>query len=321
MLLGKRPIKSITCEHKDDIDVEEDSKIKYYQVKSTTTINKLPNYRIIDAIKLFSSIATNENDDNEYIIVSNGNIPGIKELGVLYPFNKIEEKTLQRILSHKEIKSKKHILDRVYVLKGPPLEEIEHIVFALLHKAIHNPNFEHNIEGVKDDLLRYNNNICPGPTNLEDIKIIKESEKEQYDLNFKTITLDILNKIIEKHKLFSPKQSLRSVEKSLILKSDILPPHANEEQINKIHKFINEYKMFSTDDEYKFGYLKIFNEISDKFDIYNDRVFLDFLKSELENSNNKHIILECLFILSKLIIYGKKDEVLFMEYINKDTFH
>ena len=322
MLKQASSIKSITCEHNDDIEVREDSKLKYYQVKSTLD-NKLPNTRIIDAIKLISSNEPIEDkaNYNEYVIVSNANIAGITELGVEYSINNIDEKLLQTIRSLEEIKSKEHILERVYVLKGPALEEMEDIIFAHLYKALQNPNQEYRYESVKDELLHYINDMCPGPTNLEDITIIRESEKEQYDLNHKTITLDILNKIIAKHQVSSTNQRLIHFEKSFTFKYDILPPHANEEHIKKIHNFINEYNIFSQDNDLKFAYLKIFNEISGKFDIYKDKVFLDFLKSELENSNNKHIILECSFILHKLIRYSQSDEeASFIEYINKEYF-
>lgn len=46
MLSKEPPIRnSVTCEHFDDIEVEEDSKLIYYQVKSTTE-RSMPNLRL-----------------------------------------------------------------------------------------------------------------------------------------------------------------------------------------------------------------------------------------------------------------------------------
>ena len=46
MLLEKQSIKRITCEHLDDIEVEEQSKLLYYQVKSTSN-SSLPKSDLI----------------------------------------------------------------------------------------------------------------------------------------------------------------------------------------------------------------------------------------------------------------------------------
>jgi Cap4 dsDNA endonuclease len=53
MLSDQKQIKRITCESLDDIEVEEESKIVYYQVK-TTTSDALKDSKIIDSIKLFA---------------------------------------------------------------------------------------------------------------------------------------------------------------------------------------------------------------------------------------------------------------------------
>ncbi len=64
MLLQNQSIKKITCEYLDDIEVEEQSKLLYYQVKSTTN-TILPKSDIIDSFKLFSSIES-RNEKSRY---------------------------------------------------------------------------------------------------------------------------------------------------------------------------------------------------------------------------------------------------------------
>src|SRR5687767_6523660 len=74
MLSQKCPIKKITCEHTDDIEVQEDSKLIYYQVKSTSQ-STLPKSKIIDSIKLFSLTESNNREKyNKYVLVSNAKI-------------------------------------------------------------------------------------------------------------------------------------------------------------------------------------------------------------------------------------------------------
>ena len=104
--------------------------------------------------------------------------------------------------------------------------------------------------------------MCPGPTNLGDMTIIRKSEKEQYNLNHKTITLDLIKKIIENNQLFSPKQNIIQVKKTTTHRYNVMPNHADKEKIQEIHEFIKEYRNFSNDDENKYTYMKdIFNKI------------------------------------------------------------
>ena len=322
MLEQASSIKRISCEHNDDIEIYEDSLFKYYQIKSTTE-NTLRKKEIIDAIKLFLSIESNEtnNDYNEYVIVSNANIGGIKKLLVKHPLQNINKNILITINSLEGITTKNDILSRIYILKGPSLEEIENDIVSGLVTILQNKGYEYNYLRIKNALLNYINNMCPGPTNLNDMRIINASEQEQYNLQHKSITFDVLNQIIETNKVFSPERRLKSVENSLNISYAISPNHLNNEQIEEIHDLIDDYNTFSNEDDYKFIYMNSFIEFSRKFDLYRDKVFLEFLKSEFKNSPDKHIILECSFILHNLIISSKiEEEETFIEYVHKEYF-
>src|SRR5690348_16784837 len=79
---GKRDIKRITCEYKDDIEVEEDSKLVYYQIKSTTD-HSLRKEKIMESIKLFSDTYKSNSGrsaHNEFVLVSNARIMNFEDL-------------------------------------------------------------------------------------------------------------------------------------------------------------------------------------------------------------------------------------------------
>jgi hypothetical protein len=81
MISGKRNIKRISCELKDDIEVEEDSKLVYYQIKSTTK-ESLPKNKIMDSIRLFCTInsSSQKPQSNEFVLVSNTKIANLKDI-------------------------------------------------------------------------------------------------------------------------------------------------------------------------------------------------------------------------------------------------
>ena len=90
-----------------------------------------------------------------------------------------------------------------------------------------------------------------------------------------------------------------------------MPVHLDDEKRHKIQQLIDEYNSF-TDDELRLTYMQKFNEVSKSFDLYNDNLFLEFLKQQIKTSNNKHIILESLFVLHNLILTSRLE--------NKDSF-
>lgn len=102
MLSGKQPIKRITCEHLDDIEVEEnDSTLKYYQIKSTTN-KTLPKPKMIESVRLFLSIQATKmtNAKDQYILVSNADIKGIIRKSLeKYPFNNLDIRIKKEIES------------------------------------------------------------------------------------------------------------------------------------------------------------------------------------------------------------------------------
>ena len=308
MLSKEPPIRnSVACEHLDDIEVEEDSKLIYYQVKSTTE-SSLPKSKIIDSIKLFSSIESNKNEEkfNEYILISNAKIRKFNNNLVKHSFDSLDNVIKDEIKSLEEVKTKNELLKRVYFMKGPPLEEISSlIVTSLVHTFKGDENYSYDYINIQKELLSHINRMCPGPIDLEDKKIIYESEKEQYHLKHKTITPDIINMIIETNRKSSTKPT-RRVTQSLTIKYNIMPSHLSGEEAKTIHDLINEYNSFSEDDELRHTYILKFNELSSRLNLYRDQIFLDFLKEQFRSCKNKHIILECSFILHNLIIVVKQ---------------
>jgi hypothetical protein len=177
MLLGKRPIVRISCEHQDDIEVEEnDSILTYYQIKSTKR-RTLAKSKIIEALNLFLSIQAMKkaNRVNNYVLVSNADIGQItKESLTLYPLKKT---SFESIITAKSEKEKQGFdLEKIFLMKGPHLEEISCIVTSMLVAALKDKYHYYNYISIREALLDYINRMCPGPIDLEDKTIIKESE-------------------------------------------------------------------------------------------------------------------------------------------------
>ena len=321
MLLTKPRIKRITCEHLSDIEVEEDSKLVYYQVKSTTK-NTLSKSKVIDGIKSFSLIDSNKKKDsaNEYIIVSSANIANISKFNDILVKHPLDDEMKNEIESLEGIVVRNRLLERIYLMKGPVLEEISSIITSNLFRALKDKNNQYDYTSIKDDLLHYVNRICPGPIDLEDKRIIYEEQKEDYYLNYKTITIETINKIIENN----PKKILTPVLYSELTSIyNIMPSHADNKTIEKIHQLIDEYNNFAPEEgELRFTYMCKFNEFTRRFSLYKYTRFLDFLKQQFnKTSNNKHIISECLFILHNLILTSKvENESSFIEYVNQEYF-
>src|SRR5919106_1398554 len=152
--------------------------------------------------------------------------------------------------------------ERVYLLKGPALEEISHILRSM-----------------------------------------------------------ILKEIIENNRPDSPGQNRRqTVSATMIFKYHILPTYLNDARIEGIHGLLREYDSLQNDD-LKITYLQKFNDFSKRFDLYTDKTFLDFLERHIKNGTDKHIVLECLFILHSLILTSKVEHGdSFLAYVNKHYF-
>jgi hypothetical protein len=114
MLLTKPRIKRITCEHLSDIEVEEDSKLVYYQVKSTTKTT-LSKSEVIDGIKSFSLIDYNKKKDsaNEYIIVSSANIANISKFDDILVKHPLDNEMKNEIESLEGIVVRNRLLERI----------------------------------------------------------------------------------------------------------------------------------------------------------------------------------------------------------------
>lgn len=319
MLLGKRKIKRISCEHLDDIEVEEDSKVVYYQIKSTSQ-DSLPRSEIINSIELFSSTnnsAIAKSPYHEYVLVSNARIRKFGDSMVMHPFNQLDDEIKNKIKLSEKIRTRSEFLQNTYLLRGPSLQDISSTIVASLFRALKDGRYD--LYKIKDDLLSYINSMCPGPTDLEDMKIIKDEEKENYNLKHKTITMQITHEIIEKYRIPSTGQEPQRVSSSRTIRYNLHATHPDNEQLDEIHEAIEEYNSFPEGHELKYTYLQKLNEKSKRFNLYNDKEFLEFLKQILHNTMDKHIILESLFILHNLIITSKiESEKSFIEYVNKE---
>lgn len=321
MLLGKRKIERISCEHLDDIEVEEDSKLVYYQIKSTTQ-DSLPSSEIINSIELFSSTnnsAFGNSPYHEYVLVSNARIQKFADSMRRHPFNQLDDEFKNKIKLLEKIRTRSEFLQYVYLLRGPSLQDISSTIVTSLVIALIDRKERYNYLKMKDDLLSYINDMCPGPTDLEDMKIINDEEKEDYNLKHKTITTQITREIIEKNRIPATAQEIEPVSKSISISYDIRAAHPDNEQLDEIHEAIDEYNGFPEGHELRYTYLQKLNEKSRRFNLYNDKEFLDFLKQILHNTMDKHIILESLFILHNLIITSKiESEKSFIEYVNRE---
>lgn len=326
MISGKNSIKSITCEQDDDVLVQEESTIKYYQVKSTIN-DSLRIGKVYEAIELFLCNENKQDDANaKYVIVSGSKILGIegkdslKEYYLKEKKKKIKSDVLEKIMNCDAI------IDRIYYMRGPALEEIN----SVIHRGFYN-NYDkkthYDWDGILNELFGYIDNMCPGIDDIQDKKIIHESESELANIKHKTITKDIIDNIVEKHKIsYTQPDSTKtdkktSVTKTLTIRFNIMPTCLSKEEKDEILELLGEYQSFSIDDEKRFTYMTRFEKYSKIYDLYRYDKFLNFLLNEYKNSCNKHIKLRCLNLLLYLIDTSKtEDESSFLEYIKKEYF-
>jgi hypothetical protein len=321
MLLEELPIKRIICENLNDIEIEENSKMIYFQVKSTSAPS-LARSAIIESVQLFAAIeARNEEMKyDEYVLVSNSNINKIHDSMIKHPFSELDE-NLRGDIYALDLRPQP-FFERLYLLKGPALEEISHILRSMILKALKNNNYGSDaVDGIKNDLLSHIGSMCPGQVDLEDSDIIYQHEQQARNLDHKSINTQILKEIIENNRPDSPGQNRRqTVSATMIFKYHILPTYLNDARIEGIHGLLREYDSLQNDD-LKITYLQKFNDFSKRFDLYTDKTFLDFLERHIKNGTDKHIVLECLFILHSLILTSKVEHGdSFLAYVNKHYF-
>jgi hypothetical protein len=319
LLEGK--IKRVTCEHLDDIEVEEETKIIYYQLKSTKC-NSLRKKDIIKSFKLFSDIDSyNKGDtkEKEYVLVSNARIDTASELEVKVSFNELSEAIKKEIKLINGLKD--YTLEKIYVMKGPALEDIYNSIVAALVKASKDvDSFSYKFEDIANSVLFHINKMCSGLTDLFDDRFKNFDEKEQFKLNRKSMYQKTLSEIINNNRIGIQPKALIRVSKETKLNYKIRGTSLNLEIRNKIHQKIREYRKFDKVDPKQIIYLQKFEEMSKKYILYEDEKFLMFLKNEIKRSSEKNLILCCLYILDRLItmskIEGSKD---FLKYVY-DTY-
>ncbi len=84
----------ITCEDLNDIKVEEESKIIYYQVKLTSS-RTLPPADMDKSIRLFSTIedSITHAKRTEYVLTSSARIKNLPDNMGIHPFSKLDKQT------------------------------------------------------------------------------------------------------------------------------------------------------------------------------------------------------------------------------------
>lgn len=205
-------------------------------------------------------------------------------------------------------------------MRGPQLEEMSSIITSDLVNALSNKSQNYNYVSIRRTLLDYINHMCPGPIDLEDRPIITENEKEQHILKHKTINLEIINRMIEENMKSQPEQSFPVDVQAPSVHYESTTRELTEEQTDKILQLVHEYNSFDEGDQNKITYLLKFNDFSKDFKMYKHKKFVSFLSKEIRRANNKHIILECLFILHRLILTGKEDHSQsFLEFVKKES--
>jgi hypothetical protein len=197
----------------------------------------------MDSIGLFCTInnpADHVSQYNEYVLVSNARIANFRDPWIKYSFNRLNKEIKDKIESLESIRDNIEILQNIYFLRGPPLLEIASIIVSgLLHTL---NDGQYNILKIKDDMLSYIDNMCPGPTDIEDMKIINDNETDDYNLKHKTITKEQIERIIKNNKLSDEaRQKYVRVTRPFTLRYNINAPNPSNEQLEGIHQLIDEY--------------------------------------------------------------------------------
>ena len=216
MLKGK--IKRVTCERLDDIETEGDSKIVYYQIKSTTQ-DSLDKREILKSFKLFSSIDESKNGTptkKEYVLVCNKRIEKFINPMEKNFFNDLDDDIQQRIKSIRGITEV--FLGRTYLMKGFAMEEIESAILERVYRTL---NVGYNHIKIVEELLQAVNSMCSGRLNQKDIEITYSNETEQHELRHKTMTREQLNEIIERNRITgeTPTLTEEQLQKELKLRN------------------------------------------------------------------------------------------------------
>jgi hypothetical protein len=323
MLSEDSLIKRITCENVEDVEVEEESKIVYYQVKLTDK-NTLRTSEIKDSVKLFASIEAKGSDSkySEYVIVSNAKIGEFSDDRVRHNYTELDNTLKKQVSDLDEVGRESSFFERLYVEKFPPLQETSHVIKSMISEVLKNENLPFDVlEGIKNDLLSHINLMCTGPVSLEDRDTVDSHEIEKVNIKFKSIDKEIIRKIVESNLPQSTGQDRRTIVSEILTSSyKKMPLNLNDETSREIYDLLDEYISLA-DQDLMITYLQKFNEYASRYNLYKDSKFLSFLEDQIKNGFNKHIILECLFILHRLIITSKvADEKVFLEYVRDHYF-
>jgi hypothetical protein len=212
------------------------------------------------------------------VLVSNAGTRRLDDDMAKHPFHHLDDQIKNEISALEEVKETKSFLERTYLLKGPSLGEISSVLIEMILKALKDKYYTYDaISGIKNDLLYRIDMMCTGPVDLGDKKIMHEREIQQRSTEYKSIDVKDINKIIVSNGPNSTIQNLRRDFEKVSAGYNAMPVHLDDEKRHKIHELIDEYNSF-TDDELRLTYMQKFNEVSKSFDLYNDNLFLEFLK-------------------------------------------
>jgi hypothetical protein len=173
----------------------------------------------------------------------------------------------------------------------------------------------HDYLQITKQLLSYIESMCEGSIDLSDKQYKDNNENENEFPNHNPLTIEILNEIISNNFRY-PSLSNDQIDLKTMPKIYELNKEVNEE----IKSLIKEYPKLSNND-LKQIYLSRFLTISKEFKLFDNSFFTDFLKKEIEETQDKHILYDCFVILHNIIIIGKKlENEAFIKKIYQDFF-
>jgi hypothetical protein len=137
MLLDKKYMK-IICEHFEDIEVQEDSKTVFYQVKSSKG-NTLPRNEIIDSYKSFLRTdhlcaEPKQTKRIEYVIATNAKIANFEDFMVRHKYSELDDDLKSKIGAIAGIND--DLLKRTYLMRTFPLQEISSVIIDNLFNSL-----------------------------------------------------------------------------------------------------------------------------------------------------------------------------------------
>lgn len=217
-----------------------------------------------------------------------------------YSFYKFDKSLQDKICNLKEIRDHQRVLNKIFFVKGPVLEEIMAIVSHEILIALSNEVKNHDYLQITRQLLSHVAKMCEGPVDLSDKKYRDNNEQKNEFINYKTLPIEILDKIINNNFRYPSLSHDKIWIENKSKKYEI-----NQEINDEINTLLKEYSTLRNND-LKQIYLSRFLTISREYQLIDNSIFLNFLKKEIEKISDKYLLYDCFIILHNIIIVGKK---------------